>query len=253
MRPGATQLTVIALRAELVARASSASRCSAGPERVREREVVGRLLRGERRDRDDARRRRSARDAAARAGRGGRRARASARAPARARRASRPMPVPAGGPPEFQTRMSSPPKASIVCATARSRSCGSVTSPRTASAPRRSASRSSTSRRAREHRHVRAFGGQRLGAREAEAGRRAADEGGAAFQSEIHGGREYLRGAAEAAFGVDHLAGDPAPVVAAEPRDEARRVVGLAPAPERHARRRVELRRGPSRCPSGRG
>ena len=57
------------------------------------------------------------------------------------------VPEPAGGPPEFQTTMSRPPNASSVFATARSRSCGSETSPRTASAPIRSASRSSTSRR----------------------------------------------------------------------------------------------------------
>src|SRR4051794_1632300 len=55
--------------------------------------------------------------------------------------------LPAGGPPEFQTRMSTPPNASTVFSTARSRSVALVTSPRTASAPMRFASRSSSSRR----------------------------------------------------------------------------------------------------------
>ena len=54
---------------------------------------------------------------------------------------------PAGGPPEFHTRMSIPPKASTVRLTSRSRSAAFVTSPRTARAPMRSASRSRTSRR----------------------------------------------------------------------------------------------------------
>src|SRR5579862_1052099 len=55
--------------------------------------------------------------------------------------------LPGGGPPPFQTSTSRPPKAAIVCSTARSRSRGTVTSPRTASPPTRSASRSITSRR----------------------------------------------------------------------------------------------------------
>src|SRR2546421_3098908 len=55
--------------------------------------------------------------------------------------------VPGVGPPPFQTRMSIPRKAVRVCSTARSRSRGGVTSPRPASPPIRSASRSSTSRR----------------------------------------------------------------------------------------------------------
>src|SRR5436190_14879157 len=54
---------------------------------------------------------------------------------------------PGGGPPLFQTRMSSPPNASTVRWTVAVRSRGLLTSPRTASAPMRSASRSSTSRR----------------------------------------------------------------------------------------------------------
>ena len=52
----------------------------------------------------------------------------------------------------------------------------------------RSASRSSTSRRRANIVDVRALRRERLGAREAEAGRSAADEGGPAFQSEIHEG-----------------------------------------------------------------
>src|SRR5947208_6778938 len=55
--------------------------------------------------------------------------------------------VPGGGPPLFQTTMSMPPNAWTVRSTTAARSRGVVTSPRTASAPRRSASRSSTSRR----------------------------------------------------------------------------------------------------------
>ncbi len=54
---------------------------------------------------------------------------------------------PGDGPPEFQTTMSMPPNASTVFETTRSRSVALVTSPRTASAPMRSASRSSSSRR----------------------------------------------------------------------------------------------------------
>src|SRR6478735_3407281 len=54
--------------------------------------------------------------------------------------------LPGGGPPEFQTTMSIPPKASSVFETSRSRSAAFVTSPRTASAPIRSASNSSCSR-----------------------------------------------------------------------------------------------------------
>src|SRR6478672_24455 len=54
--------------------------------------------------------------------------------------------LPGGGPPEFQTTMSIPPKASRVFETSRSRSAAFVTSPRTASAPIRSASNSSCSR-----------------------------------------------------------------------------------------------------------
>src|SRR5207237_191293 len=42
-------------------------------------------------------------------------------------------------------------------------------------------------------------------------------------------------------------AGDPPPLVATEPRDEARRVVGLAPAAERHPSRRVQLGEAPAR------
>ena len=52
-----------------------------------------------------------------------------------------------GGPPPLLTRMSMPPNAARVWSTRRWRSRGLVRSPRTASAPRRSASRSSSSRR----------------------------------------------------------------------------------------------------------
>ena len=52
-----------------------------------------------------------------------------------------------GGPPLLLTRMSMPPNASSVLSTRRFRSFGFVTSPRTASAPRRSAWRASSSRR----------------------------------------------------------------------------------------------------------
>src|SRR5438105_4707390 len=55
--------------------------------------------------------------------------------------------LPAGGPPEFQTTMSTPPNVSSVVWTIRSRSSGLVTSPGTARAPICSASRSSSSRR----------------------------------------------------------------------------------------------------------
>ena len=54
---------------------------------------------------------------------------------------------PGGGPPPLLTRMSTPPKASTVRWTSRSRSPGTITSPRTARAPILSASRSSSSRR----------------------------------------------------------------------------------------------------------
>ena len=74
----------------------------------------------------------------------------------------------ASGRREFQTRMSRPPNASSVVATARSVSCGSVTSPRTESAPIRSACALELVAPAGEHRHVRALGGERLRAREPE-------------------------------------------------------------------------------------
>src|SRR4051794_4242644 len=60
---------------------------------------------------------------------------------------SSPAAGPAGGPPPLFTRMSSPPKVSTVRRTRRLRSRGFVRSPWTASAPIRSASRSSTERR----------------------------------------------------------------------------------------------------------
>ena len=58
-----------------------------------------------------------------------------------------------------------------------------------------------------------------------------------------------------AAVGVDHLAGDPAAVVARQPCDQPRGVVGLAPAAERQPRALAleQLRAWPSRCRSGRG
>ena len=84
--------------------------------------------------------------------------------------------------------------------------------------------------RAREHRHVRAFGGEGLGARKAEARGGAADEGRAAFQSEIHAGREYLRSSGGSRPGSDHLAGDPARVLAAEQQRGAK-VVRLTQRP----------------------
>src|SRR5262245_37653759 len=52
-----------------------------------------------------------------------------------------------GGPPPFSTSTSTPPKASIVRSTSSDRCWGLVRSPRTASAPMRSASRSRRSRR----------------------------------------------------------------------------------------------------------
>ena len=52
--------------------------------------------------------------------------------------------------------------------------------------------------------------------------------------------------AAEAALGVDHLAGDPAGVVAAQPGDESRGVVGLAPAAGRHPSGRIDVGEAPA-------
>ena len=103
---------------------------------------AGRLLRCERRDREDSPALATLEVGQARAARAARAAAPSARLSARPSPGSRRWPRRAAGPPWFQTRMSSPPKASMVVATARSRSCGRVTSPRTASAPIRSAWRS---------------------------------------------------------------------------------------------------------------
>ena len=61
-----------------------------------------------------------------------------------------------------------------------------VRSPGTASAPIRAASRSTTSRAAREHRHVRALGGERLGDREPHALRGAEHDRAPSVKAEIH-------------------------------------------------------------------
>src|SRR5262249_35147296 len=72
--------------------------------------------------------------------------RSSSTAPSIASSAT-PAAGPAGGPPPLLTRTSIPPNAPTVFSTSRARSFGTVRSPRTASAPMRSASRSSRSRR----------------------------------------------------------------------------------------------------------
>ena len=136
---------------------------------------------------------------------------------------------PGGGPPPFQTRTSRPPKRSTAVATA----CSSVsvvchvTDDGDSAEPRRVPIELVGA--AREENDVRAFLRQRLGTSEPEPGRRAADERGAALQSEIHGGTLTT----EATLTVEHLARHPARVVRAQPRDEAGGVVRLAPTSRR--------------------
>ena len=85
-----------------------------------------------------------------------------------------------------RTRTSTPPNRSTAVATRRSRSAAFVTSPRRRAPPSRSASRSSASRAAREHRDVRALVGERLRAAEAEPGGGAADDRRPAGEPEFH-------------------------------------------------------------------
>ena len=82
-----------------------------------------------------------------------------------------------------------PPNASTVAATSRSRSAASVRSPATASAPMPRRLALDDVAAPGEHRHVRPFGGERLGDREAHALRGAQHDGGASLKSEVHGAR----------------------------------------------------------------
>ena len=119
---------------------------------VREREVVDRLAHRARRDVHDPSVPAAAQLREGRGSSGAPRRRAGARPhPPAARRRSTSALV-RGGPPPLLTRMSMPPKASTVRSTRRWRSAGFVRSPRTASAPSRSASRSRIVAAPGEHR-----------------------------------------------------------------------------------------------------
>ena len=174
-RPGATQLTVMPCGPTSPASVFSQP-VTRRTDRVRERDVRDGLLHRDRRDREDA----SCRCSRLRCGRQRWTSRTSgcSRSATASSSASgvTSSALPGGGPPEFQTRMSRPPNAASVCLD------GALEIARhghvAAHGERADAFRLALERVAApaEDSHVRALAGERLGACEPEAGRRAHDE-----------------------------------------------------------------------------
>ena len=103
--------------------------------------------------------------------------------------ASTAVAAPGGGPPPLRTRMSMPPNASTVRRDEPLEigGVGQVSRHGERADPRRFALDHVAA--TGEHRHVRAFGGERLGDRQAHALRGAEHDGAASLKSEVHGAR----------------------------------------------------------------